>query len=152
MKALRERQLISIVLTGEIRRGRIRCCDPDGTRPDGLYLAVGGRARGLTPQRIDLSQLTPETEGVTWARGWNTEAAKALETALALSDDTKVTPRVSWSSAVKTGLGALAAKNPAKASLGEAFHAFLGGFLADVAFQTAKQQSPAPPLPLKPKP
>jgi hypothetical protein len=82
MKALRENQLISIVLGDQIRRGRIRRINQSQS-PFVLDVVLDVRGR-----HFDLAILAPETEGIRWARGWNTEAAKALGVAHALAPPT----------------------------------------------------------------
>lgn len=137
----RENQLISIVLDGQMRRGRIRSCDHT-SRLDSLYLYVGGRARGLTPDRIDLSQLTPETEGISWARGWNTQDAKALETAQALAPTEPPALGEAGKKLIRALTNTIAAKpKTVKAAIGTFAH----NFLAQSVFNQITQPKPSKP-------
>lgn len=77
MRRLREGELISIVIDGKIRWGRIR------RNNDGLHLDVRG---------MKVFALDPALEGVKWARGWKSAAAKAL--AVSTSLDEPKTPTI----------------------------------------------------------
>ena len=135
MKALHENQLISVVLDGQIRRGRIRRVKDAGTELTHLVLDVRG-------QRIKLSQLTPETEGITWARGWNTQDAKALETAHALAPTEPPTLGEAGKKLIRTLGNTIAAKpKTVKAAVGT----FVNNFLAQSVFNQITQ--PKPPKP-----